>query len=80
MCAMRRAEDELKREREYALARGVSWLLILMVLAVVVGKEERRRLESAVGAAAGDMLVVRACTRLLPEEKRVAVCLYRAME
>jgi len=76
---MRRLEDELKREREYALGRGVSWLLILIVLAVVVGKEERRRLESATGAA-GDMLVVRACTRLLPEERRVAACLDRVME
>jgi len=77
---MRRAEEELKREREYALGRGVSWLQILMVLAVVVGREERRRLESATGAAAGDMADVRACTRLLPEERRVAACLDRVME
>lgn len=80
MCAMRRVEDELKREREYALARGVSWWLILMAVAVVVGKEERRRLECVTGAAAGDTLVVRACTRLPPDERRVAACLDRVME
>jgi len=32
---MRRVEEELKREREYALERRVSWLLILRVLVVV---------------------------------------------